>query len=348
MNHASRTAPQSSRRHPKSTPTLALAVAAAITSLGCVPIPFCGEPDAVERWPLSQAELQALLAQYQVDQGESDRQGEGSVPLPFASESILRGSLRLPEDYELFVLGPSHEGDAWTIGHASGIDELIVTVFEPGLNLLHRSYLSKQRPLQLTLRKSVESLFVGVQLYSNADDAEYTIRAERVCCRQAIQQRHQIVWLNFAGAADVMFNPRVPALSFEPFDGTMLGELYEYDTEEIKQTIIETLERTFGAYGVQIVSSDDAVRPDEPHSVIHFGGYDERYLGIAESVDAGNADRGDEATVYVENFDAFWDYEPPPLVLGTIIGNVAAHELGHLLGLHHASSVPSMRSSSPP
>ena len=331
-----RKAPESSRSQPNPISTVALALFAAVSLPGCVPIPVGDEPAAEERWPLSWEEIQALLAEDHAGQDEGVRVSEHWQPLPPASEFLLYGSLDMPEDYELFALGPSAAGDAWTIGHEAGTDRLTLTVFEPGLNLRHRFALSKRVPMEFTLRQNVQALYVGIQLRSNAMRDDYTIRAKRVCCRQAILSRRQIVWLNFAGATDVKVNQRFPALSFEPFDSSMLGGLYQNETAEIKQMIIDTLERTYADYDIEIVSSDDAVRPDEPHSVIHFGGYEEGLLGVAESVDANNTDRGDEAIVYVENFDTYWDYEPPPSVLGTVIGNVAAHELRHLLGLHHA------------
>ena len=54
------------------------------------------------------------------------------------------------------------------------------------------------------------------------------------------------------------------------------------------------------------------------------------------SVDLYNADCCDDAIIYTETFEPrLFTFDPTVSQMGLAIGNVAAHEAGHLLGLNH-------------
>ena len=83
------------------------------------------------------------------------------------------------------------------------------------------------------------------------------------------------------------------------------------------------------------MTTDDEL-PTAPFSTIYFGGVSEEdHLGFAESIDEFNADRCDDAIVYTGSFDVRIFGFPTTQAMATALGNVAAHESGHILGLYH-------------
>ena len=75
-----------------------------------------------------------------------------------------------------------------------------------------------------------------------------------------------------------------------------------------------------------------------------FGGSDPQGLGrAARGTDPFNSDAEDEAIVFTQSFRPEIFSVPPDVIgLGTAIGNVASHEVGHLLGLEHGFGTTSL------
>jgi hypothetical protein len=142
------------------------------------------------------------------------------------------------------------------------------------------------------------------------------------------------VWLDFGGAADLTV-AGYHDLAFAPFEGALISESYGDATNEIRQAIVETLAASDAEYAVTVLRSDQTPRPSEPHATIYFGGSSESQLGAADNVDAYNADPTQSAIVFVESFGVYETMRLPPEEMGRMIGNVASHELGHLVGLYH-------------
>lgn len=147
----------------------------------------------------------------------------------------------------------------------------------------------------------------------------------------------QILFLDFDGATvDI---PTIFAQPFElaPFDAGDIASAYVGQTETLKQLIAETIEQNYERFNVDVITSDEGEpAADVKFSTLFLGGFDSDTFGIAESVDLYNADFCDDAIIFTGSFSPrLFTGTPTVGELAVAIGNVAAHEAGHLLGLNH-------------
>ncbi len=238
-------------------------------------------------------------------------------------------------DYRLVGLGQSHAGEEWRIelnpAAAQRPEGYILVLFDERGSLLSRSingYLSH------VTRRPATSLVLGITRAPDAPAASFELRIERESGVEVPPPQPQLVLLNFAGGQNVQVRDR-PAISFPPFDGALLGGIHTRQTGVLMGAIRERLEYYFAPYNVTFITSDEQPRPEPPYSVIHFGGYDPGSLGLADAVDLYNRDADDSAIVYVHSFIQYASLNLTSRELGYMMGDVAAHELGHLLGLFH-------------
>jgi hypothetical protein len=146
----------------------------------------------------------------------------------------------------------------------------------------------------------------------------------------------QIIYLDFDGAEDVIYNGPVTVGPFDvpAFDAP--GELAGQEDLIISQILAE-LKQTFAGTG--IIFTIDQPEAGLQYSTLYIGGDDSAFsqygsfLGLAEQVDVGNFDQNDNGLAFsgrvasklTEN-----NYE-------TLTGLVG-HEVGHLLGYQHQDS----------
>ena len=255
---------------------------------------------------------------------------------------ILSGQVNGEGDYKIFAFGLSQAGDRWVIGQESPSDgRMVIALFDENMHLLARSTKMAYSPLAHIMRHECAAVFVGVGTVPGQAGGAYRYRVSRSVGAEIPPPRPQLVWLNFAGVANLTIDDHED-MTFGPFDASVVGEAYAGATDEIKQAIVETLRSVYADYDVAFLTSDETVEPAEPHATIHFGYDDEALLGLADNVDGYNADSGQNAIVFVEHFAAYWTMKLDPQQMGQMIGNSASHELGHLLGLHHTHQADSV------
>ncbi len=145
----------------------------------------------------------------------------------------------------------------------------------------------------------------------------------------------QVLWINWDGGR--ISSSSLGNFTLGRFDAARIAPVYDGQDDAIKAFIIATMEQNFERFNVTILSSDDGPAPEGGHvSTIHVGDFSTSTFGIAESVDFYNADRCDDAIIYAESFrPTQFRRTPTAGELGVAIGNVTAHEAGHLLGLNH-------------
>ena len=144
----------------------------------------------------------------------------------------------------------------------------------------------------------------------------------------------QILLLDFDGVSSTPSG--IPLSSIPAFEAGAISREYEGEDEAMKESIVATMKENYEGFAVDIYTTDDASYPEEPYSTVAFGGYYPGAYGIAEDVDLYNSDLSQMAAIFTESFSPrqFTSF-PTAVEMGVAIGNVASHEAGHLLGLHH-------------
>lgn len=246
------------------------------------------------------------------------------------------GQVAGDDDYALFDVGVAAAGETWTfmVHTPAGSPRLFtIAVYDAEYDLLQRVRRASGVELRHTMRRATGRVYAAVM--AECDGAvEFELVTTHLPAGDAPEPRAQVVWLDYTGARAIAIADQ-PAVSFGPFHAADLGPQYADATEVIKAEITRTVRALYAGYAVTIISSDEAAAPPGPHSTIYFGGYNPDLVGMGAGVDRYNADPSDDAIVYTRSFTSYAVMDLSPEDMGRMVGNTAAHELGHLLGLFH-------------
>ncbi len=252
------------------------------------------------------------------------------------ADSDWTASIRLrgQPDYGLFDLGSAAAGDEWSVlAEGDGAWRVVLALFDEQDNLLWRERLPLGQRMVCTVRRPTARLQLGVM--ATSEEPVECVLTAGVRHGQAVPEpRPQLVWLDFGPASGVHVN-RDRSSSIDAFAAEDIGRQYAGQTDVLRSKIVETIRGLYAEYAVEILSSDEDPAPTEPHATIYFGGESGRFLGLSDGVDQANLRCDDAAIVYVDAFALYDVMALSAAELGRMIGNTAAHELGHLLGLCH-------------
>ena len=147
----------------------------------------------------------------------------------------------------------------------------------------------------------------------------------------------QTLVLDFNGGTITI--PGDSTITAGAFDAADIDAAYAGQTSQIKAKIVETVRHDYRNTGLRIITSDDPAPAAGTFSTVFFGTYSADKFGISQGVDQGNKNRCDDGIVFTDDFDKPFHPQPSVDGIGIAIGNVAAHEAGHLLGLNHVADV---------
>lgn len=274
-----------------------------------------------------------------------------AVSLPASGEVIFDGEIEYRNHVDTFSLGPVAAGDRIVIdvGGHDGLNTC-AALFTSSGELIDanddRSYYSGflDPYISVVVRQADTNLLLAVCVsrtrYFGNNAGRYDTGTFRVKARRepgaTFLVRQQVVWLEFGGASQIRIAQEAP-VDVNPFDAARIAARHGSQTEYIKDVLFEKMSEDFAAFNVVLLRSDRDARPGGDLTTVYFGGYSERFLGLADNVDSYNFNLRQKAIIFAETLRSFDYLNPSATQVGQGLANVAAHELGHLLGLEHTS-----------
>jgi hypothetical protein len=278
--------------------------------------------------------------------GEPNDEFAFPVVAVFNSAGIaqLKGTVESTGDLDVFLLGGFSGGeriiaDAWAV---TTMDVSIAVFDGNGRLVAENDDVSQQNldaHIDFVVRHDSDPYFLVITRSAFADlrrrTGAYTADIEMQTGGSAPSPVPQTLLLEFNGGT--LDSPQLGYMDIAPFDAGAISRIYSGDTEQIKQVIVDVVRQNYERFHVMVLSSDEfEPGPDADVSTIYFGGFNDTAFGIAENVDLYNSELCDDAVIFTESFSpSQFSFAPSADEMGVAIGNVAAHEAGHLLGLNH-------------
>ncbi|MGQ9651672.1 MAG: matrixin family metalloprotease [Phycisphaerae bacterium] len=309
--------------------------------VGCLPLDFSGWEDQVLSFPAPQP-----LSGPQISEVEPNDDMTAANVVIFDGQVTLVGSIAAKDsfDFDVFALGPAEAGDRVVAElAASAGSDVVLGLFDDGFNLL--AYVDYSRGtaapgrIDLVLRESVDTLYAiaGTRSLSEATRL-YNVGISVTPKVGVPASNPQMVVLNFIGASGVRIGRQAP-VNVPPFNVAAIDPRFEGKTDEVIQSVLAMVREDYAGLDVDFYLAGDPNIPAGDLTVIHFGTYSDRYLGLADNVDAFNRDGTQNAIIYTDTFSLFNVLRPTQEQIAQVLANVASHELGHLLGLRHTADI---------
>ncbi|MCH8252194.1 MAG: matrixin family metalloprotease [Planctomycetes bacterium] len=262
------------------------------------------------------------------------------------------GQIDLVGDVDVFDLGAMTAGDRIVVDRDPISSDLKISLaifdgeealFSVILGSFNASGNEALRVVEETVRHDSDHYYLAItHSTSSVNLGAYRIDVAVERDAGVVPPSPQTIFLDFDGAT---FSPPILGeMTVPPFDAAAIHVNYADDTELIKTLVIETVRRRYLGVGVTVVTSDelDAV-PDGNVTTLFIGGFNDTVFGVADGVDEYNMNQCDDGIIFSESFgpDVF-GFLPPAVKIGLAIGQVVAHEAGHLLGLNHVTDATAL------
>lgn len=273
-----------------------------------------------------------------------------------SDELTFQGRIDRQDDVDLFDLGPMFAGDRLRIDLIRRDDNFRASVaifdseellFNAGFDPFIAGGPDLNRFILETIRHDSPRYFLGItRVHDDIVLGAYQLNVTILRNRSIPQPKPQTILLDFDGG--VLDRPILDVSVVNAFNARDIDTFYENNTDTIKQMIIRTVEENCSGLNIIIRTSDDPPTSN-PVSTLLFGSFSDFALGASEGIDAYNANCCDDGVVFTESFspDVF-GFFPRARALGIAIGNVASHEIGHLLGLQHVTDTQALMDEASP
>ena len=265
--------------------------------------------------------------------------------------AVLAGTIDGHNDVDIFDLGIMTAGDVVevTARRTSGNLQPSLAFFDVEGELVNENTITAvESPgaspsIEHSVREGVGSFYAAIThtfTHTTTGDYEITVNIQRG--KAPLAPKKQVIYLHFDGG--IVNDPILGELVANVFSGEAIDPVYAGQTDTIKASIIQTFIDNYRNFNVEILDSDhDELPADVEFSQVYLGGDNSEIFGVAYSVDLYNQDQGDSAIIFTEAFTpSEFTVTPTAAELGVAIGNVAAHEMGHLLGLNHVDDATAL------
>lgn len=269
------------------------------------------------------------------------------VVVPNTTRITLAGAIDYANDVDVFNLGPAAAGDRVNLSLRQAASSLrgMLALYDDEGELINEDTLTSELfsasgpAIAHIVREDTARVYAAVtHIPARTTGGAYELDVRIIRGGTAPQPVAQVVLLNFAG--DVVDDPLFGRYETDPFSAGDISQEYADATELMKTIIRDTFAQNYERFAVEIWDSDDAGAADalagRSYARVVFGGFNAYAFGAAQAVDAYNQEPADAAIIFTESFEPYlFPMTPTAEQLAIAIGNVASHEMGHLLGLHH-------------